>query len=190
MEPQERLIQIIEKNDMLMQVFDRVSGLGLESYYVGAGCIVQTVWNALTHRPLNYGIGDIDLVYFDDRDLSYEAEDQVIGKIQRRLADLPIAMDIKNQARVHLWYKDKYGIELAPYPTLERAIDTWPTTATAIAARKNEQGIWQVYAPFGFEDLFSLTVRANKKMITKEIYLKKADKWKAKWPELNVIPWA
>ena len=34
--------------------------------------------NHLTDRPLDYGIKDYDLNYFDESDLSYEAEDAVI----------------------------------------------------------------------------------------------------------------
>lgn len=53
-----------------------------------------------------------------------------------------------------------------------------------------EQGDkWHICAPFGLRDLFSLTVRPNKKLITKDLYDQKAAKWKEKWPELHVEPW-
>ncbi|WP_202113043.1 nucleotidyltransferase family protein [Paenibacillus sp. MMS18-CY102] len=62
-----------------------------------------------------------------------------------------------------------------------------PTTATALGARIDEVGKMQAYAPFGLNDLFSLTIRPNKKIISEEIFYEKANKWRAKWPELQVV---
>ena len=44
------------------------------------GCLVQTVWNVLTGRAVDYGINDYDVFYFDP-DTSWEAEDAVIRKL-------------------------------------------------------------------------------------------------------------
>lgn len=189
MEYRDRVIEIINKNKELMQVFDEMRNFNFESYYIGAGCITQSIWNDLTNRPLHYGIGDIDIIYFDDQDLSYEAEDKVIRIAEQVFSDIHIKIDIKNQARVHMWYKDKFGIELEPFRSLEQAIDTWPTTATAFGVRKELDGNWKVYAPFGFSDLFNLTVRPNKRLITEDIFMNKATKWKRKWPELTIVMW-
>lgn len=70
----------------------------------------------------------------------------------------------------------------------EAAINTWPTTATAIGVRKTGEE-WNIYAPFGLNDLFGMVVRANKTQITKEIYEKKVNRWTQRWPGLTVIPW-
>ncbi|MEF2965338.1 nucleotidyltransferase family protein [Paenibacillus sp. M1] len=189
MEETDRLIHILQKNELLMHVFDRMEHVEIGAYYIGAGCIAQTVWNELTHRPFMYGIDDIDIVYFNKNDLSYEAEDEVIRYIKEMFSNLPVKLDIKNQARVHLWYPDKFAIDIKAFETLEQAIDNWPSTATAFGVRKERTGSWKIYAPFGFDDLFHLTVRANKKLITKEIYMNKALKWQAKWPELILLEW-
>jgi hypothetical protein len=183
-----RLIEVIQKSDFLCQVFSKTNLLGLAQYYVGAGCITQTVWNYLTDRPLTYGIDDIDIVYFDDQNLSYEKEKAVAERAKDCFNDTKLKVDVKNQARVHLWYEHKFGIRTSQYQTLEKAIDTWPTTATALGVR-NRSGIWEVYAPFGLEDIFTLTLRANKKLISEEIYNNKVAKWTSKWPELKVINW-
>lgn len=188
-EYQEKLIKTINKSDMLMQVFNKVQKMKFDSYYIGAGCITQTVWNDLTNRPLNYGITDIDIIYFDNQDLSFEAEDRIIKFGNELFSEIPIKIDLKNQARVHLWYKDKFGIELQPFERIEQAIDTWPTTATAFGVSVDEKNNWKVYAPYGLCDLFSLIIKANKKLINEEIYMNKATKWKSKWPELKVLNW-
>lgn len=184
----EYLKTMIVTNPVLNSVFDRAPRLELEHYYIGAGCIVQNVWNRLCGFPPNRGVDDIDLVYYDP-DLSPDKEREIIERAAGLFADVPIRMDVKNQARVHLWYERHFGYPIAPYASLEQAIDTWPTTATAIGLRKNSNGLWKLHAPFGLNDLFGLIVRANKVQITKEIYEKKVRRWKRDWPDLIVIPW-
>lgn len=181
------LIDIIEKNDYIMAVLKALEDTDLE-YYLGAGALVQTVWNYKTHRDLNYGIEDMDIVYYDPDHLSLEDEKKVKERLEERLGDFPIWLDVKNQARVHLWYEDKFGYKIEPYQSLEEAIDTWPTTATALGIRKKGH-TWQVYAPYGLYDLMNLQVVANNRQITKAIYEKKQTKWKGKWPELQVKDW-
>ncbi len=85
--------------------------------------------------------------------------------------------------------QSRFGYDIEPYESLEHAIDSWPTTATAIGVRLGDDGEYVVYAPYGLKDLLEGKIRANRKQITQEIYEKKAGVWKQKWPELEVIPW-
>ena len=112
----------------------------------------------------------------------------MIRKVQEHFSQLPLALDVKNQARVHLWYQQHYGYNLKPYQSLEQAIDTWPTTATSVGVRLQNARL-KVYAPFGLNDLFGQIVRANRTQITEQTYQDKCIKWTNKWPELTVIPW-
>ena len=57
----------------------------LPDAWIVSGCLVQTVWNVLTGRAVDYGINDYDVFYFDP-DTSWAAEDAVIRKLQQRLA--------------------------------------------------------------------------------------------------------
>jgi uncharacterized protein len=50
--------------------------------------------------------------YFDGTDLSYEAEDRVIRRVAAACADLPITIEVKDQARVHLWYRRRLRARL------------------------------------------------------------------------------
>ena len=185
---QKRLLyDILARNRVVFDVISKAPSLGLENYYVGAGCVCQTVWNFQNGLDLMHGISDIDLAYFDE-DLSYEKEDAVIGRVKRMFSALPVALDVKNQARVHLWYRDHYGYDLRPYASLEEAINTWPTTATAVGVRLQGDGL-AVYAPFGLNDMFGQIVRPNKAQITEGTYLQKCEKWGAKWDTLTIIPW-
>lgn len=183
------LEEIIMSSGMIREALVRAKRLGLNNYYIGAGCITQTVWNYLSGKPLEYGIKDIDLVYFDDKNLDFESEDRVISEVKNLFSDFDIEVDVKNQARVHLWYKSRFGNEIEPYLTLEAAINTWPATASAIGIRLGLNNEFIVYAPYGLNDLFGKVVRANKVQIMKQVYENKVSNWVKKWPDLKVIPW-
>ena len=184
----EALQQIIKQSPALSEILQKSRALNIENYYIGAGCIAQTVWNYITGLPLDYGISDIDFAYFDTN-MESTAENAVILKMNDSVSDLSISIDVKNQARVHLWYENHFGYKIEPYNSLEDAINTWPTTATSIGVRLDEDGRFSVYAPYGLNDLFGMIVRANKTQITEKIYNQKVAKWIAKWPDLTIIPW-
>ena len=183
-----KLAGILSQNRPLYDVINKMADVGLQNYYIGAGCIVQTVWNYQSGLNLTYGISDIDIAYFDSSDLSSDTENAVTERIKHAIGPYPIPLDINNQARVHLWYKDYFGFDIAPYDSVESAIKTWPTTASAIGVRL-EGGKLKIYTPFGLDDLFSMTVRANKALITEEIYMQKTRKWQEKWSLLTIVPW-
>jgi uncharacterized protein len=76
---------------------------------------------------------------------------------------------------VHLWYEERFGYAIKPYPCCADAIATFPTTATAIGVRWL-RGKFECCAPFGFDDLFGLVVRPNKTQITRGIYEAKVER--------------
>jgi hypothetical protein len=49
--------------------------------------------------------------------------------------------------------------------------------------------VFSVYAPYGLNDMFGQIIRPNKVQITKETYLAKCTKWKAKWDSLQIVEW-
>lgn len=183
------LEDIIMSSEIINTVLKGAKQLDIDNYYIGAGCITQTVWNYLSNYPLDYGIKDIDFVYFDELKLDFESENSVIMQVKQLYSDLGIEIDVKNQARVHLWYKDHFGYSIKPYTSIESAINTWPTTASAVGIRIEKNNEFKVYAPFGLNDLFGKIVRANKAQITKQIYEKKVTSWLDRWSDLKVIPW-
>lgn len=89
---------------------------------------------------------------------------------------------------LHLWYKEKFGYSILPYDSIEKAIDTWPTTSTALSLRPDGP-TYGIYAPYGLEDLFSLTVRPNKIQITREVYEAKCRKGGICRPKLQFATW-
>ncbi|BEP28171.1 nucleotidyltransferase family protein [Helicovermis profundi] len=185
----EKLIEIIELNKDLIRVFDALDKIGLVEYYVGAGALAQNVWNIETGRSQNYGISDVDIIYFNPNMLE-EDETKIRKKLEKELGNFPVWLDVKNQARVHLWYKEKFGYEIETYKSLEDAIKTWPTTSTSFGVQRERKNKWNVYAPYGLRDIFEMRVKANPIQITEAIYMNKVQKWTDRWPELEVVEWS
>ena len=161
--------------------------LALPEAWLVSGCLVQTVWNGLTGRVVDYGINDYDVFYFDP-DTSWEAEDAVIRTLAEHFAKLSVTVEVRNQARVHLWYPRKHGL---PYPALQsstQGIDRFLTKNTRIGIRRT-QGGYDVYAPDGFDDVARMIVRPNPgPNFSAASYDAKTARWKKLWPEITVLP--
>ena len=183
-----QLATILQKSPLLAPVLQNWERIQLQDCWLVAGSIAQTVWNRRFGLPHGFGISDVDLVYFDPKDLSIEAEKGHAERIRHCFKGLPVWFDVKNEARVHLWYEDKFGYPIAQYQSVEAAISTFPTTATAVGVRPISDEL-EIYAPFGLEDLMGGIVRANKAQITEDIYDAKVNKWLKAWPDLEVVEW-
>ncbi len=179
----------LSRNEVLLEVLNRTATLELPDWYVVAGCLFQTVWNVVTGRQPTTGIRDYDVFYFDKHDVSWEAEDAVIQTAGKAFAGLPAEVEVRNEARVHLWYEQKFGVLCAPYASTEAAIDSFAATTCCLGVRLQPGGQWRVYAPHGLSDVFNLVVRPNPVLAPREVYEAKAVRWRQHWPELNVLSW-
>jgi uncharacterized protein len=178
----------VRENGVVCAVLARAPQLGLASWYLGAGGVTQTVWNLQHGFEPTHAIKDYDLVYFDSSDLSMDAERAVEEHANQLLGDLGVAVDVTNEARVHLWYAERFGRSIPPYGSVEQAIATWPTTASSVGITDGPAG-FGVCAPFGLSDLFAMVVRPNKAIVSEAVYQAKADRWAELWPKLTVLPW-
>jgi hypothetical protein len=180
---------ILMANEVLAETLIRAATLDLPGWYLTAGCLVQTVWNVLTGRPPAEGIRDYDLFYFDAADLSWAAEDAVIQAGEKVFAGLPATVEIRNEARVHLWYEQRFGVPCEAYTCTEAAIDAFPATTCCLGVRRRPGQRWRVYAPHGLADVFNLVVRPNPVLAPRSVYEAKTTRWRAQWPQLTVLPW-
>jgi hypothetical protein len=181
--------QIVRADPDLMRLLGAVRGLALPQWRLVAGCLYQTVWNVLTGRPRGTGIKDYDLIYFDASELSWAAEDSVIGKVARATRGLSGPVEVRNQARVHLWFEHRFG---GPYPPLACADDALARYASmvhAVGVRLEQDGRLDVVAPFGLTDLFAMVIRPNRVMENRASHEAKAARAKSIWPEVTVIAW-
>ncbi len=184
----ELFLELLLKNKNVKAILDNGFVEGIDNWYLVAGCLNQTIWNQFTGRDIYDGIKDYDLIYFD-ADTSYEKEDLIIKEITPKYADLNISVDIKNQARVHIWTDEKWGLKMRPLVSAEDAIASWPNTSSCIGIRK-ENDQYLIMAPYGLTDNLEMVIRPNKTTVMRESdYYYKANKWKERWPELTVMPW-
>lgn len=175
------------RNPVNRVILERLPALALPDAWLVSGALFQTVWNVLTARAPDHGIRDYDVFYFDG-DLSWEAEDAAIARTKALFADVPGDIEIRNQARVHLWYEEKFG---APYPPLSCAtdgIDRFLMHNAQVGIRATRGG-YDVYAPRGFDDIANRVVRPNRTANFQDaLFLEKAVRWKNLWPELTIVP--
>lgn len=172
-----------------MRVLHAARQLNLPQWRVVAGCIYQTVWNTLTARPSGSGITDYDVIYFEADDLSEAAEGDVEERLRNELPDLPAPVEVRNQARVHLWFEKHFGIPYAPLTSTKEAITRYASRTHAVGIQLMDDDRLDVFAPFGLDDIFAMIVRPNHALPNKATHERKAARAKAIWPELTVIPW-
>lgn len=180
---------LVLRNGYVGGVLEGVRRLDLPNWYLTAGAVFQTVWNALSDTDSTAGIADYDVFYFDDRDVGWDAEDAVISTVARQFADLPVDVEVRNEARVHVWYEQKFGAPCRPFSSTEDAIRAFASTTCSFGLRLDQHGRLVVYAPYGFTDLFSFVLRPNPVLAPREVYEAKAARWVGQWPQLTVMPW-
>ena len=183
-----RLVDIVRADPGLMHVLTTVRGLGLNDWRVFSGAVYQSVWNAVTDRPVGYGRNDYDLGYFDP-DVSWDAEDAVIRRVAAAF-DEPFRseVEVRNQARVHIWFPDRFGEPYEPLTGTDEALSRFVAPAFAVGVRLEADDSISVAAPFGLEDVFSMTLRPNPNRPLAKGWDKAVTSARARWPELTVIP--
>lgn len=172
-------VALVRRNPAVATILDRLADLCAPDAWLTAGCLAQTVWNLQQGRPPAENIRDYDLFYFDP-DLSWEAEDAVI----RRGADLfpGLAVEIRNQARVHLWFGAKFGYEIPPLRSACAGIDRFLFSGICIGI----DAAGQVHAPFGLHDVMAGLLRPNPNNLRPDQMLAKAEDYRARWPWLRL----
>ena len=186
---QSHLIKLVAANPINRVILDRMATLALPDAWLVSGAVFQTIWNGLTNRASTYGIEDYDIFYFDNSDRSWSAEDRAIARVRDAFQDIWAKVEVRNQARVHLWYERKFGTS---YPPLRSALDSLdrflaPTCMIGIRPERNV-GI-RMYTPRGYHDILKMIVRPNDcANFSAKRYDEKAQRWKRMWPELTIFP--
>ena len=182
------LTAIVRADAGLMHVLTTVRALDLPDWRLVSGAVYQAVWNARTGRPAGYGIKDYDLAYFDGSDLSYDAEDVVIKRVAAAF-DAPFRsqVEVRNQARVHLWFQDRFGEPYEALGSTDEALGRFVAPTFAVGVRLEADDAISVAAPFGLEDVFAMTIRPNPNRPLARGLTKTIENARGRWPELTVI---
>jgi uncharacterized protein len=175
-------------NPINRAILTRLPMLGVADVWLVAGSIYQAYWNVLRGRPATEGIKDYDIFYFDPADLSYEAEDLVVRRAAQIFADLDALIDIKNQARVHLWYGDRFGGDYPPLTSAREAIGRFQIRCTCIGLQPKADGSLELHAPYGLDELARGALIANEACPNTAGALAKAESYRKRWPWLTIEP--
>ena len=181
----QRFLADILKNRYNRAILDAWPALGLQDGWLVAGCLFQTVWNLQAGRSPEAGIKDYDLFYFDPDDLSAAAEAVVQQRVHQALGFLDVPVEVKNQARVHLWYEEYFG---HPYPRLASArdgIDRFLVPSTCVGVRPTG-GALELYAPNGLAILYAGMLTPNPLTSHLQLFREKAASYRSRWEWLQV----
>jgi hypothetical protein len=184
-----RLEAIVRGTPGLMQVLRTARDLDLPDWLIMSGAVYQPVLNHLTGRPPDHGLKDYDLGYFDASDISYEAEDVVIRRAAAAFEEpLRNLVEVRNQARVHVWFEGKYGEAYPPLQCSAEALGRFVSPMFAVGVRLDAGDRLTIEAPFGLADLFAMRLRPNRSRPVIAGYERIAARAKARWPEIVVEP--
>jgi hypothetical protein len=183
MKYQTTLVEWIQQDVNLMCQLGKVEQLGIDHCCIGAGAIRNLVWDRLHNYSERTPLNDVDVVYFDNTNLTKQQE----HNYQQALTylDPTTPWEVVNQARVHMWYQPT----VPPLKSLAQGISTWPETATCVGAFL-EQGKIQLIAPHGLDDLFELKLVHNPARIGLIDFLARQEKkrFQLTWPKLAYMP--
>ncbi|WP_152655581.1 nucleotidyltransferase family protein [Oceanobacillus sp. CFH 90083] len=180
-ELEDRLITIIKEDSYIISILQAVEKLQLNDCWVAAGLIRSKVWDTLyeCHTKIN----DIDVIYFDQTDLSTETEKRLEAKLEKMMPGLP--WSVKNQARMHIKNSNP------PYTSSFDGVAHFPETPTAVAVQMCHQEI-KIIAPYGLEDLFQGVVKPTpyyiKGVELHSVYTERMQnkKWDTLWTNLEI----
>src|SRR3984893_9467100 len=182
----ERLTAILSSMPPLMRVLSVGRHLCLPDWLLFSGAVYQPVINHLPGRVLDYVIKDYDLGYFDASDLSYDAEDAVIRRVKAAFDEpLRSMVEVRNQARVHLWFEAKFREPYGPLSSTAEALERFASPTFAVGVRLESDDRLYIEAPFGLAHLFALRLPPTPRRKTVGFARTAADV-RRRWPEVVV----
>lgn len=179
------LLQLVRSTPQFIDTLQACLDVGLPNFYLAGGAITQIIWNHTLGRELTDGIKDLDIVYYE---LGATRNENSYEMLLSQRLNHDIELDIKNQARVHTWYREKFGCAIPAYERVEQGIDSW-LSAFAIGVSLDKSGELKIYAPYGLADAFNMLVRPNKVAMSEQNYRKMTLSYSRRWPQIQVLPW-
>jgi hypothetical protein len=181
------LLAMVRSSALLMRALDVARAVDPQDWLIGSGAIRNLVWDRLHGFERPTMPRDLDLVFFDPEDLGEEREQEVQYALAAKAPEVP--WDARNQAAVHLWYPEMFGVAVEPLTSSADAVATWPETATAVAVRLLPDDTLRVVAPCGLDDLFGLVCRRNPRRVTAEEYRRRVHSKRIaeRWPMVTIV---
>jgi uncharacterized protein len=182
-------LDIIWRDPLVRTVLAGARDINLPDWWLVSGILYNSVWNDLTGKPSGHGVKDADLFYFEDADISYEAEDAVIRRGTDFFQGVSVPVEIRNQARVHLWYEEHFGVTCPKLADCSESIRRFASKTHAVGVKLLDNGDLLLEAPFGLDDIFSFRLTPNYAADNRATHHAKAERQMKLWPQLEVVPW-
>ena len=151
----DRIITLIEKDELRVKALDCVQQLNLPHCYLAAGFVRNLVWDHLHQKTVSTPLNDVDVIYFDETESNPENYKLIESHLSVLMPELN--WEVRNQAIMHKRNGDK------PYLSILDAMSYWPEKETAVAIRKLGNDDYECISAFGFKSLFNLQVTHNPK---------------------------
>ncbi len=173
------LIETTSDIPEIIELLQILKQIRLPNHYLAGGSVTQAIWNSkLGNHPL-HKVKDFDEVQNTSESQFEEAID--------KLKSFSIPVDVKNQAKVHEWYGNKFGNNIKPLKQSEDGIKMW-LPCFAVGIRLDGDTI-KVFSPYGLDDLTNMVIRPNKLAMSKENYDSMNRSFKQRWPNLEIMAW-
>ena len=173
-------------NPVNRKILERLPMLDLPQACLVAGCVWQPYLNLRSDLSIAAQIHDYDVFYFDPSDLSFEAEDQVIRQAGVLFQDIDAIVELRNQARIHLWYPERFGVECPPMTSATDAISRFPVRGTCLGLSSRSDGSIASIEPYGWTDLIDGILRPNPDCVDPTAFQRKVTSYRSRWPWLRV----
>ncbi len=185
---QEReLARLVCSSAWLMRLLRAARAVDAPDWWIGGGVLRDLVWDTYAGSFDPAQVKDVDLAFFDPHDLSRERDQQVQAALTLQAPD--VVWDAKNQAAVHTWYPDRFGIEVTPLLDAADGVATWPETATAVAVRLDKHDRLHITAAHGLDDLLNGVCRRNRRRVTAKEYACRLQRKQVahRWPHVRIV---
>lgn len=182
---QDRFLDLVLADPANAAILARLPELKLDDCWLVAGCLFGPVWDACAGVRPGVHTRDYDIFYWDT-DTSWEAENAVIARAEHLFADLGVVIEVRNQARVPLWFEQHFG---SPYPSSTGSaenIGRFIVAGTCLGLRPDGRDGFDLCAPFGLYDMFAGILRPNPHNPTPDRFAAKCASYRARWPWLTV----
>lgn len=175
-----RVIRLIEKDNIRVKALENVASLDLPECYIAAGFIRNLVWDSLHNKQIPTSLNDVDVIYYDANESNETAHLEYESRLSALMPELN--WQVRNQAKMHLRNGDE------PYLNSVDSMSYWPEKETAVAIRQLDNQGYECVSAFGFDSLFNLKLSHNPKR-TKAIFEHrvKSKQWLEHWPQLVIV---
>ncbi|MEH6889266.1 nucleotidyltransferase family protein [Bacillus sp. JJ864] len=179
------IIQLVKEDPWMMDILHTAKQLQLPDWWVCAGFVRSKIWDTLHGFEERTPFPDIDVVYFDAKNIAESEEKKYEQQLLHMSSNVP--WSVKNEARMHIISN------MLPFSSSVDAISKFPETATALGLKLNEQDEIVLAAPWGVQDVINLEIRPTPHYETTKEYANiyeervRTKKWEEKWSKVKIF---